>query len=212
MTTVFSFTDSMKPDSSAVDDAWYHEDNRTLAVNLHGVVYEYSGVGPFTWEQFKDAASTGQFYRYNIQRNYSPAKRLGSKLHINFQREYKPVVPDNPSWGAPAEAKTTMPVSQDRVAGRNRPAVSGWGVERPKQFATGGYIGAPQPNSTGVSLHFKGVDTAERKHVVTFEVNGKERQHTLKVVSVDEAVKAVNEIAAMLDLKFVIRKVEVFFE
>lgn len=211
MKTVFSYTDKFSPDSSAVDNAWYHEVSRELALDLHGVVYKYSGVDSDAWEDLKDSVSAGRYYRNVIQREFKPALRLGLKGDIYFQREYVPVVAE--SMSSVHEGTTTMPVSQNRVGASNRPAVSGWGVQRPKQFASGGVVSAPVTSTrTGISLVTENVPAPLLKHVVTFLSDGKERQHTLKVRTVQEAVNAVNEIADMLDLTFDVKKVEVFFE
>lgn len=54
--------------------------------------------------------------------------------------------------------------------------------------------------------------TNTRDHVVKFVANGAERVHTVKTTTVDEAVKAINDIAAMLDLTFTVKSVTVNFE
>lgn len=103
MTTV-AFTDEYYPDSSAVDEAFYDENTKTVYVDLHDYIYAYSGVEKNVWDEFKRASSAGSFYATTIKRQYGPGKELGHVRGIKYE-EVK-VRPASEGVGAP-QAFTT---------------------------------------------------------------------------------------------------------
>lgn len=103
MTTV-AFTEEYYPDSSAVDEAFYDENTKTVYVDLHDYIYAYSGVEKRVWDEFKRASSAGSFYATTIKRQYGPGKELGHVRGIKY--EEVPVRPASEGVGSP-QAFTT---------------------------------------------------------------------------------------------------------
>ena len=59
------------PDSSNLAIALYNRDTRELEVTFHhGKTYCYSGVDPETWQEFREAPSTGTYYREYIDGHF----------------------------------------------------------------------------------------------------------------------------------------------
>lgn len=85
--TDFQYTDALEDiDSSAVDDAYYNVNDKTLLVVLASSedAYVYTGVPSYVWSAFKSASSKGSYYATQIKRNYGPAKPLGNVWDLDI--------------------------------------------------------------------------------------------------------------------------------
>lgn len=183
MTTV-DYTLDAYPASSLVDGIFYNEATEELTVDLNDDIYTYSNVPVDEFYTFTAAPSAGKHYPY-IKRTYGPAIKVGVWDDIEFRRVGKPV---SDAVGTP---KGLTPAT----------TTSNPGATFVTYTANTFTLTAPETETV-------------RTHVVKFTngAGGVEKVHTLKTTSVDEAVKALNEIADMLDLTFVIKSVTVNFE
>lgn len=187
----FEYTATKPVNSSAVDEVHYNANTKELAVDLHDEVYVYSGVPESRYEALVNAPSVGRTFR-EVKRDYGPSEYLGYVTDVDYEKSGV----DAPDMGA------VLTVGSARTAA----------VGTPKALTL-----APNAVVTGTTERFDlapaaPAASATRKHTVVFTANGAERKHTLNVASVDEAVAAVNEIAAMLDLAFKVKEVVVSFE
>jgi len=187
------YTHAESLDSSAIDEALYNENTRELTLDLNGNYYRYPNVPKHVWEALLEAPSAGRFYRETVKKNYGPAESLGS-LNWDEFNEVK------------IEDKTTENVIHVPA---NR--WGGYAVGTPKDLkVTDDTVVTTTTNVFNLTAAAPSADV--RKHAVTFEVNGVRRTHNLKAESVDEAVQAVNDIADMLSLTFVVKEVTVYFD
>ena len=204
------YTHHNYPGSSLVDDIYYNANLNELVVDLNDRLYMYSNVPLSAFEDFADASSAGNHYNTVFKRAYGPSYSLGDYEDFDFE---------------PVDHIVEMPVSRNRAGSGSRPdsdyytepqrlvpGHDGWGsVET---------VGTPKDlkvtENTVIHNHYSLSEPVEdatvRNHTVVFTSNGVERTHTLKADSVDDAVGQVNEIAAMLDLTFVIKSVTTHFE
>jgi len=56
--------------SSFIRGAWYDAPNRYLLINLKGTIHHYCRFSRGVWEEFKKAASYGQYYNGQIKGSY----------------------------------------------------------------------------------------------------------------------------------------------
>lgn len=190
MTTV-NYTLDAYPASSLVDGIYYDENTQALTIDLNDDIYTYAKVPVDEFYTFVAAASAGKHYPY-IKRTYGPAEKVGVWDEINFKRVNKP---------ATDTVGTPKGLTDDTI----NVAVNS---NRPGLITGGTYV----TNTTNTFSLTAPETEAVLDHVVEFTVNGQEKAHTVKTTSVDEAVGALNEIADMLDLTFVIKTVTVHFE
>jgi hypothetical protein len=108
MTTAVEYTREANVDSSAVDGVYYNENDRTVAVILHGEVYRYSGVPLEFYNHLGRVNSVGREWLPQLKRTYGPGERLGSEYAVYFD--------DVTPWRAPKPAE---PVKAGQVVGQS---------------------------------------------------------------------------------------------
>lgn len=188
---VFGYTDFMQTFYSQIVLAAYYDANTSeLLVSLAGSgVYLYHNVPATTWSEFKNAESKGHFYNTVVKRHYGPGTGY---LFVGVEP-----IDDEPAKGTPKG----LTYAEDAVVDGER--VRLYGVHRRKPAAVA------QENNVVLSI------TNEPKRFRTevfFEANGTEKSHTLYVHDSNEAVEAVEQIGAMLDVDLNIKRVVVYFE
>lgn len=130
-----------------------------------------------------NAESAGSYYR-NVIQSFGPAERLGAWRNVHFQIIPLPVPA---AVGTPKDLKVTEST-----------------VWSPRQSSS---------TFTNTTFFLKTPERQPlRRHTVTFDANNRVNEHSLNVVSVDNAVEEVLKIAEMLGLEFKITKVVTHFE
>lgn len=193
MTNV-EYTEEFNTVSSLVDDVYYNDNDKTMAVDLNDQIYRYNGVPRSVFEAFREAPSKGRFYTANVKRAYGPGEALGWYDNIVFNK----VSNNTTSLG------NVSPVR-----------VSGVGTPKGLTYAPDAIISDNRTSAVSMfslATNTPNVEPAVRKHTVTFLVNGQPKVHTLTAKDVDEAIAVVKELGDMLDLTFVIKEVTVYFE
>lgn len=183
MTTV-AFTDEYYPDSSAVDEAFYDENTKTVYVDLHDYIYAYSGVEKRVWDEFKRASSAGSFYATTIKRQYGPGKELGHVRGITYQEV--PVRPASEGVGTPQAFTTPAPAAAP----------------------------TPVYHSLNVSAAAGATGNATSKYVVTFKapVGTGDKSHEVQATDEADALRQVNAFAEALGVSLKVRSVTHYFE
>lgn len=183
--TTFTYTDHADTSSELVEGLYYNEATRELALDLNDSIYVYRNVPAYTFREFRDAPSKGRYFQ-NFKRTFGPSERVGYWDEVDFQN------------GTPAPAMDDP-----------RTLVGAGSVDK-------GAVDTGNGVNTTInvfSLETPGAGNSLRKHTVVFTVgsDSKENEHNVNVVSVDEAVKAVQDIAAMLGLTFNVKRVVTHF-
>ena len=193
-TTSFGYTHKEEGlDSSLVDGAYYNANTRELAVDLNDKVYVYSEVPSHVFDTLVKASSPGTKFQ-DIKRTYGPSRRLGFFDRVNF----------------------------DKVEDRTARAADMSSVGTPKGLTLATNATVTDNTSTAVTNSYTTLNftpnakievisgNTERTFSVDFVVgDSKVRTHTLKADSFGEAEAALEEIAEMLDLEFVIKEIKV---
>jgi hypothetical protein len=195
MMSKFEYTDTKSVRSSAVDEVFYNRDDKTLAVTLHGEVYQYDNVPKDIYNRLTGGwHSTGKVYAKEVKRNYGPGKHLGDAYSVDIsEKSY-----EAPNMGSLATGGL-ITATQAR---------SNAGVGTPKGLSL-----APNAVVDGQRIDLKvNAGSAQRKHTVVFEAGGTLRSHSILAANVDAAVADLNGLADALGVKFKVKEVTVSFE
>lgn len=187
----FTYTHTRRVDSSAVDEVYYNENTKELAVDLHDEVYVYPNVPLARYEALVGASSVGRAFR-EVKRDYGPSSYLGYATQVNYVRETTKA----PSMAAVGTPKG-LTYAEDAVVD-GRPVAS--------------------PNEVRVDLGLAPVAApggVKFRHAVYFEVEGLgngSKVYNVEAGSVNEAVEALSEATAALGLDVNVKEVRVYFE
>lgn len=112
--TYLSYTDYATEDdlqSTAVDEAWYNDNDQALTVSLHNELYRYHNVPWGVFEELRDAVSPGHYYHVNIKNGpYGTAEKLGSRDYVSPIRDTR-VMSSTTTTSTPAKVSlATQPV------------------------------------------------------------------------------------------------------
>lgn len=189
--TDFQYTDALEDiDSSAVDDAYYNVNDKTLLVVLASSedAYVYTGVPSYVWSAFKSASSKGSYYATQIKRNYGPAKPLGNVWDLDIDE---------------ASTASVTPIAPYVTLGNPPTAATG----TPK-----GLTLSENAKVTTSAEAFPGVSKATT--TVTFETDGGVRKEVdfNDKSTVDEALAEFSRLATMLGVDLKVKAVTVNFE
>lgn len=205
MTFNFTHADT-EVQSNLVGEAYYNDSTRELVVLLgyDGEAYKYDGVPLNVYNELVSASSVGGFYNRVIKRDYGPGTYLGSLGWDNtsyFINGYK----------APAMAAPVVNEGPYLTLAPEGLSTSGGHFTVTSDEKDGSYFSLVAPNAVET------VDEGENftlRHEVVFTVNGTEDEKTYSATaeSVDEATKALFEVAGMLDVQVRVRRVTVYFE
>jgi hypothetical protein len=190
MTFNVYYTERAQPTSSLVKRAWYDSNSQRLALELHGSVYEYTGVPEWVYQSLVLAVSPGRYYGDKIKPNYGPGSRLGP---VSDLREI-----------ASTGRFATVPAVR---ADAGYAPVFDLDAKRVQTGVT------PQLSLTK-DVDTKPVGKVEYDHTVYFvlEDGSDERAHTFKATSLDDAVEKMFDLADLLDQDIEVKGVLVRFE
>lgn len=177
--------------SSAVDEVWYNENTKQLAVDLHDDVYVYSGVPKSRYEALVHADSLGRAFR-EIKRDYGPSEYLGDVDYIEFD-EVSYEAPDMGNFASVTDVRRSKGLTYAADATLN---------------------GEPLATSTGphLSLTPATAKADVRRHTVVFETAVGVKSHDVQVSSVDEAAATVREMGNAFGVSVNVKEVTVHFE
>ena len=185
-TEVFTYTDSFFPRSSALNAVHFDSGNGAVAVELKsGEVYVYDGLANEDWSAFKNAWSKGRHYALVIKRRFGPGEYIGDAEEVTYS--------------VPAADMGTV------------------GTPKNLTYADDAKVdGEPVGNSTGphTRVTLGVVPSAQRKHTVSFTVNGYDDVKTYEVAAdnVEEAAASVRGLGDQLGLTFNVKGVYTSFE
>lgn len=185
----FEFTHNTRtPHSSAVDEIWYNEDTKELAVDLHDEVYVYSGVPKARYDAFVLANSKGRAFR-EIKRDYGPSEYLGDAAYLDIDRAPVPAA-DMSAVGTPKGL--TYAAGATIVNNTNTVTAS----------SGAGYLSlTPAP-----------AKSTARRHKVVFDTPHGTKSHEVSAESVEDAAQQVTTFTTVLGVEATVKEVTVYFE
>lgn len=200
----FEYTDYAYPNSSLVKVVVYNENTRKLLISLDGQGYLYTDVPKDDYKALVDADSVGRHYSNSFKKAHGPATHTGHDggfWDIQFI-EVKVATPQQ-TVGTPKGLTYADNAKIDEKIEDNLFDLSG-------KRTDDGQVIVPLFDLASEVLNLE----ATTRHKVTFDVVGsaKKRKYNVNAASVDEAVAQVQDIADMLGLEFVVRKVTTYFE
>jgi hypothetical protein len=204
MTFNVYYTDRAELDSTFVNRAWYDGTRNRLALDLNGVVYEYYDVQPATYHDLVNAPSAGTFYRKNIQ-GARHGQRLGEGWDVNEVQRDAVFVPD---YSAVKVQDKTAPVQLSAQDGS-------WSVQSDGQAQ---FLNIARVPLAGYSVDKKADAPVTFDYTIHFviltqdNVESKERSHSLKASSLDEALEEMFALADLLDQDIVLKGASVRFD
>lgn len=194
MTETLKYTRKASPDSEAVDQAWYDDEDHNLYLELHGTVYKYANVPAHAYEDLVSASSAGQFYQRSIRPYYGPAVNLGSSRYLTK------VTRLGLRTNEPVKSVFTYQVEQVQDTKVQASGTS-------KQVADGNvYLSlkkvAPAVPSGGYDHHF------------TFTVAGVEgvKTHSVKAEGMDQAIEQLFALGKTFNQDITLKSVTVNFD
>lgn len=186
------YTDSWSGRSSAIEEAAYDAETKTLYVSLNSGGYAYDNVDESTWKGFKNAFSKGRYYAKNIKRDFGPGRVLDWDA-FDYAEAREP--------SAPATGPQTFVTSTAQTY-----------VGAPQAWTL-----APNAKVETVTRTFNlqaPILEESLRHTVRFTVGGGTdvKSYSFNAKDVTEAVSEVNEIANMLGQEFKVIEVVTHFE
>lgn len=98
----FSYTHKYLPSSTAIQEAYYNDEQQELVVVVNGgTAYQYSDFDISDWNAFTSAHSAGHWYAKVIKREFGPGENLGfmNEEDSYFQEDQTVEAPDmGPVW------------------------------------------------------------------------------------------------------------------
>lgn len=184
----FNFTRTADLNSTAVEEVYYDDDQRRLAVVLDGGnVYEYDNVPAQEFNALVNAPSAGRHYALNIKRNYGPGTYLGYVSGVDFERGVKA-----PDMGNVTQFPGVVPKNLTPASAQTK-IIS---PENPLRFAL-----AERDTAS---------ERVEYDYTVNFLSNGEPKTYKTRAGSFwTEPVEALQEIGEMLGVDIEVEDVTV---
>lgn len=188
----FKYTLSkMTPQSSAIEEIYYNSHDKNLYLVMKGGSgYRYKMVPESEFLGLSAASSVGRYYATHIKPNYGPSEYLG---YFNGLDDEFESVPYNPVQDSFSVTSAPSPYLVPNTT-------SGVGMPQALHYRS--------ENVTLTSSRAK----YRNDYTVTFEYDGKVREHKVQANSLDEAIVFVQTFAEMLDLDFKIKAVTIHFD
>lgn len=214
---MFYYTDFHNDvDSTAVRKVYFNGNDGEAVIVLHsGGAYQYSHLTVEDFHALTTGTSPGTHYATRIKGKKGPGKSInpgpGFFKHVSEVGREAADVPEA-AVGTPKGLTYAAGATIDGVKSGNETRTT-LGLEPVKEIRGSGFA----LNDAGLTVNSVSslfVPRQPRTHVVKFAfvAGNTEHTHTVKVISVDEAVKAVQDAAEALGLKVTVKEVTVKFE